>query len=139
MKFIKSFNEKEFKPKKTLSKRYGMDEQLKNILDINNIIEHMQQTTEDSWCVDVVKSKDQNCFFGHLFDYAGGDDGRGSVALDMFESMYATMFMVYPVNDGKNPDYIQHTPKQRVVAYLEDLRDGKQKTTYQLMEEYDKI
>lgn len=47
--------------------------------------------------------------------------------------------MVYYVNDGKNKNYQQATPKQRCVAYLKDLQSGKAKTTYQLMaEEYER-
>lgn len=52
--------------------------------------------------------------------------------------MWATTFMIYPVNDGENPKYTQETPKQRCLAYLKDLRDGKEKNTRQLMAEYEK-
>lgn len=68
--------------------------------------------------------------FGHLFDIGG------SKLMDEFEEI-ATTYMVYPVNDKLHPEYQQDTPKQRCIAYLKDLSDGKQKTTYDLMEEMD--
>jgi hypothetical protein len=43
--------------------------------------------------------------------------------------------MIYPVNDGRHPDYPQPTPKARVLAYLNDVLQGKRKTTYEVMEE----
>ena len=115
---------------------------LDKLRDINNIIDYMESTNEESWCEDVVKKGDKNCFYGHLFDYAGGEkrtvDGEtnyGTIIWDWFESQYATTFMVYPVNDGDNEDYQQSTPKKRVIAYLKDLRDGEKKTTHELMDE----
>lgn len=100
-----------------------------NTFSLDVIIPYMENTTEESWCMDVVKTKDgKNCLFGHLYDLGGGE------LMDWFENI-ATTYMVYPVNDGENPNYQQPTPKQRCVAYLKDLQRGKAKTTYQLMEE----
>jgi len=99
------------------------------VFSLDVIIPYMENTTEESWCEDVVKTKDgKNCLFGHLFDLGGGE------LFDWFENI-ATTYMVYPVNDGKNENYQQPTPKQRCVAYLKDLQSGKAKTTYQLMDE----
>ncbi len=96
---------------------------------LDTIIEYLDKTTEESWCTDVVKTKDgRNCLFGHLFDLGGSD------LFNWFENI-ATTYMVYPVNDGEHENYQQPTPKQRCIAYLKDLRIGKEKTTYQLMEE----
>lgn len=100
-----------------------------NTFSLDVIIPYMENTTEESWCMDVVKTKDgKNCLFGHLYDLGGGE------LMDWFENI-ATTYMVYPVNDGENPNYQQPTPKQRCVAYLKDLQSGKAKTTYQLMDE----
>ena len=102
---------------------------------LDQIIAYMEGTSEESWCTDVVKTKDgSNCFYGHLFDFGEGDEG-GSRLMDLFEETYATVFMLYPVNDGQDPKYPQATAKQRVLAYLCDLRDGKSKTTQELMAE----
>lgn len=102
---------------------------------IDQIISYMEGTTEESWCMDVVKTKDgRNCFYVHLFDLGGGDNG-GSGLMNLFEKVFATTYMLYPVNDGEDPNYPQSTPKQRVLAYLRDLRDGKAKTTQDLWAE----
>lgn len=99
------------------------------VFSLDVIIPYMENTTEESWCEDVVKTKDgKNCLFGHLFDLGGRE------LFDWFENI-ATTYMVYPVNDGENENYQQPTPKQRCVAYLKDLQSGKAKTTYQLMDE----
>lgn len=102
---------------------------------IQEIIDYMEATSEDSWGVDVVRSKDgsKNCFFGHLFNM-GKDQEESNELWGLFEELYATTYMIYPVNDGENPYYQQATPKQRVIAYLKDLRDGKAMTTYEVME-----
>jgi hypothetical protein len=102
---------------------------------IISIIDYMEATPEASWEVGVVRSKDgtRNCFFGHLFEMAG-DDATGNLWWGYFEDAWATTYMIYPVNDGSNSVYQQPTPKQRILAYLRDLRDGKAETTWQLME-----
>jgi hypothetical protein len=53
-----------------------------------------------------------------------------------FENSISTEYMIYPVNDGRHKDYPQQTPKARVLAYLADVLTGKQKTIYELMDEY---
>ena len=54
---------------------------------------------------------------------------------NFFEENIATTYMIYPVNDGKHPKYQQSTPKARSIAYLKDLRDEKEKTTSDYMNE----
>jgi hypothetical protein len=78
----------------------------------------------------VVKTKDgRSCVFGHIFDLGGNH------MCDWFESNIATTYMIYPINDGTNPQYKQQTAKERCIAYLKDIRDGKQKTAPQLWDE----
>lgn len=103
---------------------------------LGSIIAHMEATGEDSWQMDVVRSKDgtKNCFFGHLFAM-GGDDKRGSELWNAFEERWATTYMIYPVNDGTHSRYGQPTPKQRILAYLRNLLDGTEKSVRQLMDE----
>lgn len=98
---------------------------------LERIIAYMERTKEEDWLLDKVRSKDgtKHCFFSHLFNMGGG------YFWEMFEEMYATEYMLYPVNDCKNEKYQQPTSKERVIAYLKDLRDGKQQTTHQMMEE----
>lgn len=102
---------------------------------LDGVISYMETTPEDAWQVNTVRSEDgsTNCFFGHLFNM-GANDAEGSALWDAFESTWATTYRLYPVNDGKNPSYPQATPRQRVLAFLRDLRDGKAMTTEQSME-----
>lgn len=111
-----------------------------NWFNPQNLLEYLKRTEEENWCTDVVKtSTGQSCLIGHVFDWAGGDSDikRANQAMDLFEIIFATSYMFYPVNDGKDKRYPQPTPKQRCVAYFEDLLSGKEKTSYQLMQEYE--
>ena len=102
---------------------------------LNNIILYLETTESDSWCTDVVRNKDgKNCFFGHLLNM-GKIQEQSCNLWDEFENCVATTYMIYPVNDGKNSKYQQPTSKERCIAYLEDVRDGKVMTTYESMDE----
>lgn len=101
-----------------------------NPFDLPKIIEYLEATPENSWCTDVVKTRDgKNCLLGHLFDYGGNH------VMDAFEETVATTYMFYPVNDGTHPDYPQPTPKQRILQYLKDIISGKQKSVAVICEE----
>lgn len=110
--------------------------EFKRKLDLNYVIRELEKTGPDEWVTGVFKSKDGcNCILGHIFDIYGGDEGRGSEAWDAFESAVATQWMLFPVNDGTSEKYTQETAKERVIAYLKDIRDGKEPTTHELMEQ----
>lgn len=98
--------------------------------NIDDLISFLDRTKDEKWCTDVVKTKDgKSCVLGHVFDWGG------SHAWDWFEEAIATTYMIYPVNDGDDPEYKQQTPKERVIQYLKDVKDGKVLTTNQLMDE----
>src|SRR5690606_18740724 len=88
-------------------------------------IQYLVDTDESEWQVDVVRNKEntKNCLFGHLVNFIYGKDYQGSIssAWDCFEALWSTTWAVYPINDGRNPEYQQLTPKQRCIAYLKDL------------------
>lgn len=102
---------------------------------LDGVISYMEATAEESWRVKTVRSSDgsTNCFFGHLFNM-GANDAEGSALWDLFEDLWATTYLIYPINDGENSDYPQPTPKQRVLTFLHDLRDGRVLNTQQSME-----
>lgn len=119
-----------------MGKELTFDE-LAQKLDLAKVIAYLKGTTEDSWCTDVVRTKDgKNCLLGHIVDYVYGKGYQGNImpAWDLFGEFYATEFMYYGVNDGTNPKYPQATPKQRILAYLINMLEGKELTTYQTME-----
>ena len=102
---------------------------------LQRVIEHCEGTTENQWCVGVVRTKDSNanCLFGHIFNM-GGSDEIGSIYWNLFESTYANTYMIYPVNDGQNPRYPQDTPRKRCLAYLKALESGEQEDVCTLFE-----
>lgn len=109
------------------------DLQLQNL---DRVIAYMEASEEDAWRVDTVRSADgtTNCFFGHLFKM-GGNDARANALWNGFENVWASTYMIFPINDGTDARYPQATPKQRVLAYLRDLNTGAAKAVPQLMEE----
>lgn len=106
---------------------------------LDAFIEYLSATEEDSWALGIVRNigNTQNCLFGHLVNWFHGKEFAGNVMpiMDAFEAIWATTYMVYAVNDGEDPRYLQETPKQRVIAYLSDLNMGRAKTTQVLMDE----
>lgn len=105
------------------------------LANLDAVISYMETTVEEAWRTETVRSADgsTNCFFGHLFNM-GADDEQGSALWNWFEELWATTYMIYPVNDGRNEKYQQKTPKKRVLAYLRALADGTEMTTGQSME-----
>lgn len=105
--------------------------------NLQMVINHCKATPDDSWCEDVVRTKDgKNCLMGHVFAM-GRNDKEGNDWWNWFENAVATTFMVYPVNDGTNPKYPQKSAKERCIAYMEDLLAGREKTTADYFRELD--
>lgn len=113
---------------------------MEKLAKLDSFIDYLRQTNDSEWQVGTVRNKDntQNCCFGHLVNWYYGKDYEGTISdvWDFFEEVWATTYMIYPVNDGENPKYPQSTPKARVIAYLEDLNSGKEKTSSQLWHEH---
>ncbi len=115
-------------------------------ISLEAFIAYLETTTDDEWQTDTVRNQDnsKNCVMGHLVNWAYGKDYNGNVApiWDWFEESWATTYMVYPVNDGQSPTWMNHgydqvTPKARVIAYLRNLLDGRELTTYEIMDEHE--
>jgi hypothetical protein len=102
---------------------------------LREVIAHLESTHDDQWCMGRVRTADQkqNCLMGHVFAM-GKDDKQGNSWLNWFEGI-ATSYMYFPVNDGKDARYPQATPRLRCIAYLKDILEGKEKSTYEMMEE----
>lgn len=115
--------------------------------DLSLLRDYMASTPVDSWNQETVRSSDgsKNCFFGHLFQHgedlvlaAGGTAERAQKFAnwlwEMFEDLWATTYVIYPVNDGTNPKYQQETPRDRCVAYLDALIEKREMTTHESMD-----
>ena len=106
---------------------------------MDRILAWLERTTDDQWCVDWCGVEDEHvpggvkfCVQGHLMTYGEFHGHKGFD--DLFHEVWATEYMYYWVNDGKSERYQQATPKQRVMAYFTDLRDGKVMSTQKIME-----
>ena len=66
----------------------------------------------------------------------GSIDGeKGANALwDWFENAVASTDRIYPVNDGEDLDYQQATPRERCIAFIQDILTGKKPNTFETME-----
>lgn len=105
--------------------------------DMQSFIDYCEATKANEWCVDIVRSvgNKQNCLYGHLVNWYYGKDYTGNISpiWDAFEEV-GTTFYVYPINDGTNPNYPQPTARERCIAYLKNIRDGKELWTWDAME-----
>ena len=122
------------------------DTPLEDVARLQWLITQLAAIDPARWQTDTVRGRDAagqetNCFFGHVFNLGGGDTpsrtGRGNTGSelwDWFEERWSTTYRIYPVNDGTDPAYPQATPAARILAYLADLRDGKQLSTHESME-----
>jgi hypothetical protein len=100
-----------------------IEEVYKRLRNLEPFIAYLEHTNDDEWLVDIVRSQGnvQNCVMGHLVNWFYGKDYVGSISIawDTFEEMWATTYMIYPVNDGKSPGWMNFaydypTPKQEL-------------------------
>lgn len=117
------------------------DELVERLSNLKSFIAYLELTKDSEWQTDTVRNKGntKNCIMGYLVNWYYGKDYEGNIAelWDMFEEMWATTYMIYPVNDGDSPPwmnyrYDQPTPRERVIAYLKNLSSGKEKSTNEL-------
>lgn len=105
--------------------------------DLQSFIDYCKKTKATDWYLHKVRNKTntKNCLYGHLVNWYYGKDWTGNISpiWDAFEEVGST-FYVYPINDGKNPDYPQKTARERCIAYLENVRDGKELWTWAALE-----
>ena len=94
---------------------------------LKEFINYLKRTNDSSWCLDVVKAKDRNCLMGHLNDYVLNK------FWDWFEERVSSTYVIYPINDGESDKYKQSTPKERCIAYLENILTGDEDCTYEGM------
>jgi len=108
----------------------------RDTFSLDDVISYMEATPDESWNVDTVRSSDgaRNCFFGHLFNM-GKDEDESNDIWRWFESYWSTTYVIYRINDGSHERYPEETAKQRVIAYLKNLRSGVELDTMASMEE----
>lgn len=109
---------------------------------LDSFIAYLENTNPEDWATDVVRTGKKNCLLGHLVNWMYGEDYKGNImpAWDWFSEMWVMEYIFYPVNDGESPNwmnfkYDQPTAKERCIAYLKNLNDGKEKRTQELWDE----
>ena len=106
--------------------------------DLQSFIDYCESTKPEEWYLHKVRNKGntKNCLYGHLVNWYYGKDFEGNISpiWDAFEEVGSTYY-VYPINDGTNPNYPQKTARDRCIAYLKNVRDGKELWTAAAMEE----
>lgn len=95
---------------------------------LDYFIEKFEAIPEDEWCTQLyVNENNQCCALGHC----GVTFEKGSVegitlntlSIKALNSPNTGNYMsIINVNDGEHPKYQQDTPKQRVLAFLKDLK-----------------
>lgn len=99
-------------------------------------IPYLEATREEDWVQDVVRRGGQNCLMGHFINFCEHDlDDNVAPSWDWFEQMVATPYMVYPVNDGTDPDYPQGSARERCIAFMKDILSGTKPNTLRAMQE----
>ena len=93
--------------------------------DVDYFINKFKSIPEDKWCVDeFVNKQGQCCVYGHC---GLTDVEYDSPEADDLGDLFYSIGYLNPalVNNGVDPRYTQNTPKQRIMAALKDIKNGK--------------
>lgn len=85
------------------------------------VIAMVESTDPESWWPGpTFRSPDgtQHCVLAHI------EDQMGMTAMEQFEETWSNSYVIGLINDGEKPGYQQATPKERCMAYLENLSRG---------------
>jgi len=85
------------------------------IYDKAYFIAKFEAIPEEKWCVGELSLGDQNCAFGLCHPDLGARSKEGEALASLMPNMFAG------INDGRNPNFQQPTPKQRILAALRSL------------------
>lgn len=106
---------------------------MKSAFDAAHFIERLSVIPEEQWCTGVFYNKDtgQCCTFGHLgvredtgwIGYSNEVDALHTLVVQYNEHT-DKHFSISGINDNDFPEYSQPTPKQRVLAFLNDIKNS---------------
>jgi hypothetical protein len=87
----------------------------------NEFIDFCLPIPEDKWCIGKLHNdRGQHCFLGHL-ENCGKDDVRPFICPVL--RVISDSSMIYLINNGDDERYQQPTPKQRVLAAFNDVKN----------------
>lgn len=86
--------------------------------DIDYFIRKFEAIPEEKWCTNQFHNGNQSCALGHCGLNNGGD------WTDEASVLWYTILPdgVTKINDGDHSEYAQDTPKQRILAALQDAK-----------------
>lgn len=108
---------------------------------LSAFIPYLESKPEDEW-IDVVfanKDTSKRCVIYHFLGFVGQDypSAKCSSNLDWYEGNVCFIQQAgCNINDTKSDRYPQETPKQRSIAYLKNLLEGKELTPMEMMDQW---
>lgn len=87
---------------------------------VDYFIEKFEAIPEELWCIGTFQIGEKCCAFGHC----GGTEHIGANTVECNE-LIKVLTVVAETNDGTNKLYQQPTPKQRILAALNDKKINK--------------
>lgn len=100
---------------------------------LDEAIAYLETTPEESWWAGpTYRSPDdtQHCALAHV------ENRWSPETMAWFEGRWSTSYVIGAVNDGQHPGYQQRTVKERCLAYLYALRDGREEDTITSMDRH---
>ena len=128
------------------------DAATKLLEDLGSLRAYLAATSAEDWQLEVCRSSDgsRNCLLGHVFEWGIAqrealgalgartqdltDDELGNAAVQVFEELWATSYVYFGINDGRDSRYQQATARERVLAFVDDLAAGRMLTTLESMD-----
>jgi len=106
-----------------------------------DFIPYLESKPESEWIDSIFTNTDtsKRCVIYHFLGFVGQDNPHSNCGnnLDWYESCICPIQKAGCfVNDGNDPDYQQASPKQRSIAFLENLLEGKELTTMQALDKW---
>lgn len=86
--------------------------------DVDYFIEKFKAIPEELWCVGSYSIREQHCALGYCGEQAGSRTEEGKSLSIITENAVSS------INDNLDNRYRQSTPKQRILAALEDIKKG---------------
>lgn len=91
------------------------------IRDVDSLIKKFEAIPENRWIIGSFCSPEGKCALGHL---GFGDITTYNMHIDTIRYLFSVAEIV-EINDGSDRRYPQATPKQRILAAIEDARAQK--------------
>lgn len=99
------------------------------IYDVNYFIDKFQKISASLWIVGAFGQQDFHCALGHCGARCSSDVvplSEASILVGIMRKHLNSFPSI--INDGLNSNYPQHTPKQRILAALQDIKKMQDKS-----------